>query len=67
MKSTWSGPNWLSTEEAEQFGRYGYYSKPFPFSSKGKIIVVNTQVCNNENYFLLSEREDPGHAIEWLE
>lgn len=61
LKQTWLGENWLSADEIEVFGQYGYYSKPMPFNSKGKVIAVNMQACNNLNFFLLEDRSDPGH------
>lgn len=63
----WTGENWLSAEEAEVFGRYGYFSKPFPFNPKGTVISLNSQSCNDMNWWLFSNRQDPGQQIEWLE
>lgn len=67
LSKAWSDPNWLSADEISVFSQYGYYSKPFPFNAKGKIIAINMQSCNNLNWYLLEERNDPGHQIEWLE
>lgn len=52
----WSGPNWLSDDEAKVFGRYGYFSKPLPFNTKGKVISLNMQACNDQNWWLFSNR-----------
>jgi hypothetical protein len=35
--------------------------------SNTKIIGVNTQACNNMNWYLLADRNDPGKHLEWLE
>mmetsp|Transcript_12878 Transcript_12878/g.21785 ORF Transcript_12878/g.21785 Transcript_12878/m.21785 type:complete len:144 (+) Transcript_12878:840-1271(+) len=56
LKDTWNAKNWLSEEEIEVFSRYGYYSKPFKFNPKGKVISTNMQSCNNLNWWLLSDR-----------
>lgn len=65
--SSWTDKNWLSEEEATLFQEYGYYSKPFKFNPKGKVIGLNMQACNNMNWWLLDNRVDPGHQIDWLE
>lgn len=69
FKDSWNDKNWLSADETEVFAQYGYYSKPFPFNEKGKVIGVNMQACNDLNWWLLADkdRSDPGHQIEWLE
>jgi len=67
VKGNWTGENWLSAEEAELFGQYGYYSKPLAFNPKGKVISLNTNACDDLNWWLLDNREDPGHQIAWLE
>lgn len=67
IKGNWSGDNWLSEEEVEVFGKYGYYSKPLPFNSKGRVISLNTQACNDLNWWLLDNRQDPGLEMQWLE
>lgn len=67
IKGNWTGENWLSKDEIEQFAKFGYYSKPLPSNSKGKVISLNTQACNDLNWWLLDNRQDPGQQIEWLE
>ena len=58
---SWTDKNWLSNEEATLFKQYGYYSKPFKFNPKGRVIGLNMQACNNLNWWLLENRNDPGH------
>jgi hypothetical protein len=62
FKHEWMDENWLTQEEIDQFGRYGYYSKPFKFNKKAKIIAINTNGCNDLNWVFLSDlnRIDPG-------
>jgi sphingomyelin phosphodiesterase acid-like 3 len=50
-----------------QFMKFGYYSKPFKFNHKGKVIALNTNACYDLNWYLVSERYDPGNQLEWLE
>ena len=58
--SSWTDSNWLSQDEAEEFSKYGYYSKPMAFLPKGHIIGLNMQACNDLNWWLLDNRNDPG-------
>ena len=56
VKPAWTTKNWLSESEGEIFGQYGYYSKPFPFNQKGKVISMNMNACNNQNWMLLDQK-----------
>ena len=69
FKDSWGGPNWLSKDELDLFSQYGFYSKPFTFNPKGKVIAINTNAANNFNNFMLSDksRHDPGDQLKWLE
>lgn len=54
------------------FRKYGYYSTPLKLKdgrifNNTKIIGINTQACNNMNWWLIKNRYDPGNEIEWLE
>jgi hypothetical protein len=46
---------------------YGYYSKVMPFNKKGKVIGLNMQACNDLNWWMLDNRIDPGHQLQWLD
>ena len=46
----WHADNWLNDEETLLFKRFGYYSKPMNFNSKGKVIVLNTNAAYNANW-----------------
>ena len=61
LKNVWYGDQWLSRAEMHKFMKYGYYSKPFPGSHKGKIIVLNTNAGYQINRFLAKDNFDPGH------
>jgi len=53
-KKVWNG--WLTPESIEQFQKYGYYSQNLVIDGKelnAKVIGINTQTCNNMNWFLL--------------
>jgi len=60
LKDTWRDSSWLSKEESELFAEFGYYSKPMPFNPKGVVIGLNMQACNNLNWWLFTNRADPG-------
>lgn len=34
---------------------------------KGTVIALNMQACNDLNWYLLAERQDPGNQIAWFE
>ena len=57
----------------EKFGEYGYYSMDFKLKNGkalpngSKIIAYNTNSCDQHNYYLLSQRDDPGNQFAWLE
>ena len=57
---SWVDTNWLNEDEKKVFVQYGYYRKPFEFSDKGHVIGVNMQACNDLNWWLFKDRNDPG-------
>ena len=56
---------WIGEEEAKFYDIYGYFST---FNSKFglRIIAVNTQACNDMNWFLIRNPTDPGGMLAWL-
>ena len=52
---------------------YGYYSMDMKFADgtsvlpNAKLISLNTQDMNNDNWWLAGTRQDPGGMMEWLE
>jgi sphingomyelin phosphodiesterase len=45
----------------------GYYSISLPAFSNLKIISVNTQAQNDQNWYLLRNPTDPGGMLKWIE
>lgn len=70
LADLWS--DYLSEEALEQFRVNGFYSEQF-HTTDGKVwdnvrvIAVNTEACYNMNFFLMSNRNDPGGILAWLE
>lgn len=72
IKEYWA--EWLGEDIATQYGEYGFYSKEITQLKNGKslpagsrIIAYNTNVCDSLNWYLMGERQDPGHQFAWLE
>lgn len=71
FKKYWK--QWLTEEAYEKFGEWGYYSQPITllngksFSKPARVIALNTQACNSLNWYIVGQRDDPGHMFEWLE
>jgi len=64
--------DWLGQDTINQFKQYGYYSFPMKLQDgtvleNTKVIGLNSQPCNNMNWFLWADRYDPGQQIEWLQ
>ena len=45
----------------------GYYSITIPELNNLKILSVNTQAQNGQNWFLLRDPTDPGQMLKWIE
>lgn len=50
----------------------GFYTTKFATTDGTKydnvnVIAINTEACYNANYYLISNREDPGDQLKWLE
>ena len=64
---------WLTDEAYEKFGEYGYYSQPITLlngkklSKPARVIALNTQACDSLNWYIVGQRDDPGHQFAWLE
>lgn len=63
---------WLGEEATEVFKQYGYCSIPFKLADgtvleNSKVIAINTQASNPENWYLPGFKYDPGNHIAWLE
>lgn len=64
FKTGFVADHWLSQDEADAMGRFGFYSKQL---FGGEVLALNTQACNSMNWWLFKNREDPGGQMEWLE
>jgi hypothetical protein len=56
---------WLDDSALEEFEAKGYYAQKFATNNKVydnvNVIAVNTEACYNANYYLMSNRQDPGN------
>ena len=63
--------HWLDDESYHNFKKYGYYTMPLSGVNqdwKGfRVIAINTEACNCQNWFLFSQLNDPGNQLAWLE
>lgn len=57
--------SWLTEEAKLSMASKGFYSLVHPDTNL-KIVTVNTQACNNDNFFLLANVTDPAGHIGWL-
>ena len=65
--------DWLTEEALAKYGEYGYYSteislkngKTLPTGSR--LIAINTNTCDLNNFEIWGDREDPAHQFAWLE
>jgi sphingomyelin phosphodiesterase len=62
---------WLSADANESFAKYGYYTMPLSGVKESwngfRVIALNTEVCNGQNWYLMSQDNDPIHMLEWVE
>jgi len=65
---------WLGKDGADVFEKWGYYSidfNDFDGAAMGpdgsKVIALNTQSANTDNWWIFGQRSDPGGVIAWLE
>ncbi|CAI2361037.1 unnamed protein product [Moneuplotes crassus] len=63
--------NWLDDQAYESFINYGFYSMPLKGIAEDwngfRVMVLNTGVCNNMNWYLLTQLNDPLQHLEWIE
>ncbi|CDW88675.1 ser thr protein phosphatase family protein [Stylonychia lemnae] len=59
---------WIDPEKFEQFQKTGYYSQRLKNINYKlvQVIALNTQSCDINNRFVMSELYDPNNQIEWL-
>lgn len=56
---------WIGEKSAEQMKKFSYYST-FNEKLNLKIISLNTQACDDENWYLLKDSTDPGNMLQFL-
>lgn len=57
---------WLNAEAESTIKAFGGYSVVHPGTNL-RIIGLNTQACNNLNFWFITNVTDPGNQIEWLQ
>lgn len=69
FKQYWA--KWLTPESLKKFGEYGFYSQDISgvegMGANTRVIGINTQACNDLNFYLFKNRYDPGNQIAWLQ
>jgi 3',5'-cyclic AMP phosphodiesterase CpdA len=63
---------YIDADALAEFEKNGFYTTKFSTTDGTKyenvnIIAINTEACYNANYYLISNREDPGDQLKWLE
>jgi len=63
MAEAWKA---FSLKEAsyDTIARHGYYTELL--KPGFRIVAINSNFCNDENFWILTTRGDPGHQNEWL-
>jgi len=65
----WS--EWMTPEANEEYKRLGFYTEKIVMKdgteTKTNLIAMNTQSCYIFNFYLMSQRNDPGNELVWLE
>ena len=63
--------HWLDDKSYHSFKTYGYYTMPLKGLNedwKGfRVIGINTEACNAQNWYLFTQLNDPGNHLAWLE
>jgi len=56
---------WLDEKAMQTFKDFSYYSMVNK-ETNVKIIALDTQACDTEDFFLIKDPSDPMHQLEWL-
>ena len=57
------------------YAKHGYYSQRLRVKDANgtlqdvegmNVVAVNTEACYNMNFYLMSQRDDPGDILKWL-
>ena len=69
LSTVWK--DWFDDQAFESFKNFGFYSMPLKGLSENwkgfRVMVLNTEVCNNMNWYLLTQNSDPFKHLEWIE
>jgi len=71
LKDHWL--DWIGQDAVDSFAKWGYFSTDLKkpngdlVAPGAKLIALNTQAWNTDNWWIAGEREDPGGQIKWLE
>ena len=66
---------YLDAEAKAIYAKAGYYTQKLRVKNtdgtqkdveKTNILAVNTEACYNANFYLMSQRDDPGDVLAWL-
>lgn len=59
--------DWIGQKAYEMLKTQGYYSLELPQYNNLKILSINTQAGNDENWFLIKNPTDPGKMLQWIQ
>ena len=57
--------DWIGEEAAEEVKRNMFYSK-YDEKFNIRVIAIDTNTCNNLNFYLIENPTDPGNMLSWL-
>ena len=58
--------DWLDEAALEQFKKTGYYEIEMPMFENVRFIGLNSNVCNNQNFYFFRFHGDPANHLQWL-
>ena len=59
--------DWLDEQARAQFEKTGYYEMEMGILPNIRFIGLNSQACNNQNFYFFRLHADPGNQLEWFE
>ena len=57
--------DWIGNDAFNTYSNFSYYSS-YKKEMNLKVIGLNSQACNDENWYLLQDPTDPGGMLKWL-
>jgi len=71
-----SWAQYFDEQSAAEYAKAGYYTQKLrtfnsttnttTYYNKTNLVAVNTQACYSMNFYLMSQRDDPGDVLAWL-